>query len=138
MNNPFDLKAALNLRGSDLKEIEAHQETLLQQHLQQAAEAPFYRKMFASQGCCPEEMLLADLSRLPLTSREDIESSPEDFFATKPESQVDLALTSGSTGDPVLVPYTKHDLERLAFNEQLSFYGAGVREHDRLLLLMTG
>ncbi|MCK4838149.1 MAG: AMP-binding protein, partial [Desulfobulbaceae bacterium] len=50
---------------------------------------------------------------------------------------VDLALTSGSTGSPILVPYTAYDLERLAFNEQLSFYGAGVRSNDRLLLCVT-
>ena len=137
MPSMFDLHKAIELRRSDPKQIADHQETLLREHLRQAAKAPFYRKIFSEQGILPEEICLDELSKLPLTSRQDLESAPEDFFATLPEDQVDLALTSGSTGDPVLVPYTVNDLERLAFNEQLSFYGAGIREQDRLLLCVT-
>ena len=137
MSEPFDLHSAIALRQASPEVITARQEILLREHLQQAAKAPFYRDMFSRLGCRPEEIHLSDLAGLPLTSRQDVEASPEAFFATSQTSQIDLALTSGSTGDPVLVPYTIRDLERLAFNEQLSFYGAGVRENDRLLLCVT-
>lgn len=137
MQNNFNIKDAIALRQATPQEISHHQESLLQNHLRQALKAPFYRKLFARENCRPEDINIDNLSALPLTARHDMEADPKDFFATKGASQVDLALTSGSTGSPVLVPYTAHDLERLAFNEQLSFYGAGIRESDRLLLCVT-
>lgn len=135
--NSFSLDEALALRKSAPEEIAARQESLLQAHLHQALKAPFYRDLFAVINCRPQDLSLANLATLPLTTRQDMEASPEAFFAASPEFQVDLALTSGSTGTPVLVPYTAHDLERLAFNEQLGFYGAGIRKKDRLLLCVT-
>lgn len=133
----FTIDEAIAFRQAAPAEIAARQESLLQAHLRQAAKAPFYRKLFADSDCRPEDITLSNLASLPLTSRHDMEAAPEDFFATPPASHVDLALTSGSTGAPILVPYTAYDLERLAFNEQLGFYGAGVNKHDRLLLCVT-
>jgi phenylacetate-CoA ligase len=137
MKNYFDIEEALALRRTHPEKIVALQTPLLQAHLRQAAKAPFYREMFARIKCRPEDINLNNLSALPLTSRHDMEADPGAFFAVPAEMQVDLALTSGSTGDPVLVPYTASDLERLAFNEQLNFYGAGIRKKDRLLLCVT-
>jgi phenylacetate-CoA ligase len=137
MENIFDIEAALALRQAAPAVIAARQETLLQAHLRQAMKAPFYRELLADMAWRPEDIKLANLAALPLTARHDMEAAPAAFFAAPAEKQVDLALTSGSTGAPVLVPYTAHDLERLAFNEQLGFYGAGVRAHDRLLLCVT-
>ncbi|MBU0482886.1 MAG: AMP-binding protein [Proteobacteria bacterium] len=137
MKHNFDLDTAINLRRSPPEMIAGHQKLFLRAHLKQAAKAPFYREMFKKQGCALDDLSLENLSSLPLTTRNDVESNPEAFFAAPPEKHVDLTLTSGSTGDPVLVPYTACDLERLAFNEQINFYGAGIRENDRLLLCVT-
>jgi phenylacetate-CoA ligase len=137
MKNIFDIETALALRQAAPAVIAARQETLLQAHLRQAMKAPFYRELLAAMDWRPEDITLGNLAALPLTARADMEAAPEAFFAAPPEKQVDLALTSGSTGEPVLVPYTASDLERLAFNEQLGFHGAGVRPNDRLLLCVT-
>lgn len=129
--------SALKLRQADPVEILPVQEELLRKHLAQAVKSPFYREQLASLGLEPNRITLADLPSLPLTSRHDLEANPTAFLAEPPERQVDLALTSGSTGEPILVPYTAGDLERLAFNEQLNFWGAGIRAHDRMLLCVT-
>lgn len=137
MTNLFDIKNALALRQSSPAELVARQKPLLQDHLRQALKAPFYKNLFSELDCRPEDVDLDNLSSLPLTSRHDVEANPEAFFAAPPEMHADLALTSGSTGEPVLVPYTAFDLERLAFNEQMNFHGAGVTKNDRLLLCVT-
>lgn len=132
-----DFASALKLRQANPAEILLLQEKLLRGHLTQAVKAPFYRERLAALGLQPARVNLADLSSLPLTSRHDLEGNPAAFLAAPPEDQADLALTSGSTGEPILVPYTAGDLDRLAFNEQLNFWGAGIRAHDRILLCVT-
>jgi len=132
-----DFAASLKLRQADPAEVWPVQEELLRQHLAQAVKAPFYRQRLADLGVAPTLVKLADLANLPLTSRHDLEADPAAFLAEAPERQVDLALTSGSTGTPILVPYTAGDLDRLAYNEQLNFWGAGIRAHDRMLLCVT-
>ncbi|MDF1576870.1 MAG: AMP-binding protein [Desulfobulbales bacterium] len=137
MSARFDLNKALAFRTADPAELADRQNPLLQAHLRQALKTSFYQELFARIGCLPEEINLGNLTSLPLTSRHDVEANPEAFFAVPPEMQADLALTSGSTGAPVLVPYTALDLERLAFNERMNFHGAGVNKNDRFLLCVT-
>ncbi|MCA1765059.1 MAG: AMP-binding protein [Desulfobulbaceae bacterium] len=137
MQDHFDINKALSLRKAAPEEMTRCRNSLLQAHLRQAVKTPFYKNLFSRIDCRPEEINLENLNALPLTTRQDVEADPAAFFATPPEIQVDLALTSGSTGAPVLVPYTARDLERLAFNEQMNFYGAGIRNDDRLLLCVT-
>lgn len=132
-----DFAQSLQLRRAEPDQLRPLQEQLLQHHLAQAVKAPFYRQRLADLGLQPSEFRLADLPRLPLTSRHHLEGNPAAFLAEPSERQVDLALTSGSTGQPILVPYTAGDLERLAYNEQLNFWGAGIRAHDRMLLCVT-
>lgn len=132
-----DFAYSLQLRQAGPAELRPVQEALLRRHLAQAVKAPFYRRRLAGLGLEPARVRLAELAALPLTSRHDLEADPAAFLAEPAERQVDLALTSGSTGEPVLVPYTAADLERLAFNEQLNFWGAGIRAHDRMLLCVT-
>jgi len=137
MKIDFNLHKALELRRQSPDRVAAVQESLWRQHLGQAANSPFYRRLLAEMEIEPAESTLADLARLPFTTRHDLERDPSSFLAAPPERQVDLALTSGSTGDPILVPYTANDLDRLAFNEMLNFWGAGIRAADRLLLCVT-
>ncbi len=137
MKIDFDLHKALELRRNSGARAAAIQEPLWRQHLIQAAKSPFYRRLLLELGLEPAKATLTDLTRLPLTSRHDLERDPAAFLAEPPEMQVDLALTSGSTGEPILVPYTANDLDRLAFNEMLNFWGAGIRSGDRLLLCVT-
>lgn len=132
----FALEPALQLREADGEQVEAQQVKLLAKHLGQAAKVPFYKDLFSQLGFSPEEIsATSDLARLPLTSRDDMARDPS-LFAT-PAATADIALTSGTSGEPLVVPYSQRDLSRLAFNETMAFYGAGIRAGDKVLLTVT-
>jgi phenylacetate-CoA ligase len=126
------------LRETARDEREKKQVELLRQHVAHALTTPFYRARLAGPGITPAAIRsLADLPGLPLTAREDLDRHGLDLWAVSPDQVADLALTSGTTGPPVQVPYTAGDLERLAYNEAMSFYGAGTRTGDRCLICVT-
>lgn len=133
----YSLNKALKWRQSDPDEIINNQDQLLQYHFQQASRSTYYQELFRKLALDPAEITLADLDQVPLTPRQALEENPGAFTAVSEEAQVDIALTSGTTGSPVPVPYTVSDLTRLAFNEELCFRGAGLKASDRILLCVT-
>ncbi|MBU0729361.1 MAG: AMP-binding protein [Proteobacteria bacterium] len=138
MFTDFSLKNAIKLRNTDPETVSAIQVELLKEHIRQAAKAPYYRNLLDSTGCNPDDFSsLADLRAIPLTDRHDLEQNPADFHAISPALMADLALTSGTTGDSVMIPYSANDLKRLAFNETIGFWGTGIRPGDRILLCVT-
>ena len=138
MSYPTTIDEALAWRHMDSQERCQRQAALLQAHVRQALQAPFYKKLFAERGITAEDIQsLEDLARLPLTNRSDLDAHPHGFQAIKSAAVADLALTSGTTGSSVQIPYSQNDLQRLAFNEAMAFYGTGVRESDSFLLCVT-
>jgi phenylacetate-CoA ligase len=134
----YTLEEALTLRLADPADLAGHRVGLLQAHLRQAATLPFYAEVLRQAGVSPNDFRdLADLARLPFTTRADLDGDPLLFRQDASAEHRDLALTSGTTGEPVIVPYTAADLERLAFNETMAYYGAGIRPADRVLLTCT-
>jgi len=129
---------ALRWRRAELDEVARWQGQALRRHVRHAARSPFYRERLQRLGCDPEAIAgVEELRTLPLTARSDLETAGAALHAIPPESFADITLTSGTTGEPVVVPYTARDLERLAFNEQVAFWGAGVRPGDRVLVCVT-
>lgn len=134
----YSLSAGLALRTASAEAREQAQLALLRRHLQHAATVPFYRQRFREIGFSPEGLhSLADFRALPLTTRADIDRNPAGFHASDDFVPVDLALTSGTTGAAVTVPYTQHDLDRLAFNEMMAFHRLGLRPGERVQLCVT-
>lgn len=135
---PYSLDQALQLRSADVQDIAEVQLGQLKMHLQQAARIPFYKKMFDTADFDLHSMASVEmLQQLPFTTRADIDAHPDLFGIRDNEAVRDIALTSGTTGSPVIVPYTGGDLDRLAFNEAIAFYSAGVRQSDTVLLTVT-
>ncbi len=131
-------ETALALRTMDPEQTAAYQVELLREHLAQAMRAPFYGDLLGAAGITPGDIhSLSDLADLPLTSRRDLDNQGDRFQAVPATEIVDIALTSGTTGPPVRVPYSVADLERLALNEALAFYGAGVRPGDICQIAVT-
>ncbi len=134
----YSVHEALALRTSEPASYLQHRIALLQRHLQQASRVPFYQEMFGRVSLTPTDFqTLSDLCRLPFTTRTDLDQNPQLFCQEETTEHRDIALTSGTTGEPVIVPYTASDLERLAFNETMAYYGAGIRPNDRVLLTVT-
>lgn len=135
---PYSLRQGLQLRTRARDEIEQVQLHLLREHLEKSRDVPFYKEMFARCGLVSSDIKsLSDVGKLPLTSREDLDRFPTKFGCVAPEMVRDIALTSGTTGSPVIIPYTERDLQRLAYNEAIAFHSAGLRRGDRALLTVT-
>lgn len=134
----YSIRTALQLRKMDPDEIAEYQVSLLRDHIRHAMRSPFYRKLYEANSITADDILsVLDLHALPLTSRRDLDDHGDWIRGVQEEQIVDLALTSGTTGPPVKVAYTEHDLQRLAFNEAMAFHGAEVRPDDVCLIAVT-
>ena len=75
-------------------------------------QVPFYRQSFDRLKLHPEEIKsLEDLKRLPFTSKADLRDSyPYGMFAVPLREVVRIHSSSGTTGKPTVVGYTRNDL----------------------------
>jgi phenylacetate-CoA ligase len=119
-------------------EIRQRQDVLLKKHLEYAAESsPFYKRVFKSAGIDPGSVTLDTLKDIPFTDRTLFGEQNSDFLAAPLTRIVDIVLSSGTTGLPTSVMYTENDLQRLAYNEQISFASCGIVPEDIVLLTCT-
>lgn len=96
------------------EEIEAIQLTRLKQTVRQVWEKVLpYRKKMEEAGVTPEDIKsLKDLSRLPFVTKQDMRDNyPFGLFAVDKEELVRIHASSGTTGKPTVVGYTKRDLQ---------------------------
>lgn len=77
------------------------------------ARVPFYRERLDAAGVRAEDIRsLEDLRRLPFTTKEDLRAQyPYGLFAVSLREVVRLHASSGTTGKPIVVGYTRRDLE---------------------------
>src|SRR5512134_44380 len=77
---------------------------------------PFYRKKLDAAGYRAGDLAsLADLSRLPFTTKADLRDTyPFGMFAVPMERVVRVHASSGTTGKPVVVGYTRRDIDTWA------------------------
>jgi phenylacetate-CoA ligase len=94
-------------------ELESLQLERLRATLRHAFENnPAYHRKFTAAGVVPEDLRsLADLARFPFTTKEDLrEAYPFGFFAVPRERVARIHASSGTTGKPTVVGYTREDL----------------------------
>ena len=77
------------------------------------SKVPAYKKKMDEAGVRPEDIrTLADLSKLPFVTKQDMRDNyPFGLFAVPREELVRIHASSGTTGKPTVVGYTKGDLE---------------------------
>ena len=115
------------------------QDGLLRETISRAARtSPFYRERF-SRGTADAAGVrtLADLTRLPLTSKEDIQARNQDFWAAPRDQIKEVVATTGTTGEAIYVAMTNQDLERLGENERRGFSWLGAKPGDRFHIAIT-
>ena len=124
---------------ASIAEIKALQEQKLQQTLAYVnAHSSYYQRLFAERNIDISQIkTLEDLALLPVTTKEDLQKNNDDFMCVPVTKIVDFATTSGTLGEPVTFGMTDADLERLAYNEAISFDCAGIREGDIVQLMTT-
>jgi len=74
---------------------------------------PFYKKKFKKLKIKPDDIKsLEDIHKLPLTTKNDIrDNAPFNMMTTPLDNCIELHASSGTTGVPVTVCYTKNDIE---------------------------
>ncbi|WPO82505.1 AMP-binding protein [Chryseobacterium sp. JJR-5R] len=127
------------IEQSDIHEIKKFQEQKLRELLVYIeAYSPFYRKLFEENNITIADIqTLEDLQKIPTTTKNDIQQNNDDFFCVTPDKIVDYSTTSGTLGDPVTFGLSDNDLERLAYNEAISFACAGIRKGDVVQMITT-
>ena len=96
------------------EEIEKLQLERLQETVKRVYEkVPAYRKKMEDAGVTPEDVkTLADLAKLPFVTKQDMRDNyPFGLFAVERDEIVRIHASSGTTGKPTVVGYTKGDLE---------------------------
>jgi phenylacetate-CoA ligase len=114
-------------------ELQALQLKRLQWTLRHAYDhVPHYRAVFEAAGFHPNDLRsLADLARLPFTSKKELrEHYPFGLFAVPREQVVRIHASSGTTGKPTVVGYTRNDIELWANVMARSIRAAGGRPGD--------
>jgi phenylacetate-CoA ligase len=114
-------------------EIAALQLRRLKQTLQHAYDnVPHYRQAFDAQGVHPDDLKqLSDLSKFPFTVKKDLRDNyPFGLFAVPRTQVARIHASSGTTGKPTVVGYTKNDIETWADLVARSIRAAGGRAGD--------
>ena len=112
-------------------------EALQLKRLQQVAErvyhtVGFYRRAFDEAGVTPEDIRsLDDIRRLPFTTKQDLKDNyPFGLFAVPMGNVIRLHASSGTTGKPTVVGYTKRDIDTWSTLMARSFVAAGLTKND--------
>ncbi|RLD93047.1 MAG: phenylacetate--CoA ligase [Aquificota bacterium] len=119
----------------DREELEQIQLERLQATLHHAyRHVPFYRELFDRVGLGPGDILsLQDLREVPFTTKEDLlQGFPYSFFAVPLTKVARIHTSSGTTGKPVVVGYTKRDLQYWAHLNARILMAGGLGERDVL------
>ena len=114
-------------------EIQALQLSRLKATLKHAYDkVPHYRGAFDAQGVRPEDLKeLKDLARFPFTTKSVLRDHyPFGLFAVPREQVVRVHASSGTTGKPTVVGYTKNDIETWSTLVARSIRAAGGRAGD--------
>jgi len=98
------------------------------------ANVPHYRRAFDAKGVHPRDLVhLEDLARFPFTVKTDLRDNyPFGMFAVPREQVVRIHASSGTTGKPTVVGYTRNDIDMWATVMARSIRAAGGRPGDLL------
>jgi phenylacetate-CoA ligase len=80
---------------------------------------------------------LEDFRKIPTTDKDQLQTFNDDFCCVTPHKIVDYITTSGTLGEPVTFAMTNKDLDRLAYNEEISFGCANITDKDIVQLMVT-
>jgi len=120
-------------------EIREYQNTRLKVLLEYLSiNSPFYKELFNKEKIDISKIrTLEDLNVIPVTTKDHLQQNNNDFICVPERKIVDYITTSGTQGDPVTFAMTDRDLDRLAYNEAISFTCADGSPSDIYQLMTT-
>jgi len=104
-----------------------------------AAKVPFYQQKLKEAGVQPEQIKsLDDVRRLPFTTGTDLRAVyPDGMLAVGPEEPVRLHTSSGTTGKPKALFFTKNDVDNAATLIARSLVMTGITRRDVFQNMMS-
>jgi phenylacetate-CoA ligase len=122
------------IENASLDELRALQLIRLKQAVARAALVPHYRDKFAAIGFAPGDLKrLEDLNALAYTTKEDLRQNyPFGMFAVPMRDVIRIHASSGTTGKPIVVGYTRGDIELWSALMARSIRAAGGRPGDKM------
>src|SRR6266480_5488358 len=130
MPKPGDIEP---IETASRDELSALQLSRLRWSLKHAYDnVPHYRASFDAAGVHPDDLkTLADLAKFPFTGKKELRDNyPFGMFAVPREQVVRIHASSGTTGKPTVVGYTKNDIDTWATVMARSIRAAGGRSVD--------
>jgi phenylacetate-CoA ligase len=122
-----------------LSEIKAYQAIRLKEMLTYLSSySPYYKELFRDNKINFTAInTLEDLMQIPTTSKETFSKRNFDFLCVAQDKIADYCTTSGTTGSAVTIALTSKDIERLSYNEAISFQCADGKAGDIYQLMLT-
>jgi phenylacetate-CoA ligase len=123
------------IETAGVDELRALQLRRLKEALTLAYErVPHYRKKFEAAGVRPSDLgQPADIAKFPLTTKDDLRLNyPFGMLAVPMDRIVRIHASSGTTGKPTVVGYTKGDIDTWSLLMARSIRAAGGRSSDKI------
>lgn len=101
--------------------------------------SPFYARKFREVGFGSSFVGLADLAKLPFTTKEELKQAMDEDppFGTNlcvsPDQVKRVYQTSGTTGTPSVLALTRGDMETWTVMGTRTYYATGIHEHSSVL-----
>ena len=104
--------------------------TSVRENLRYAKNSDFYKERL--KGVEPEDIRnIQDFQKIPFTDKDDLRNAyPLGLLAAPQEDIVRIHSSSGTTGDPVIIPYTARDVKDWAEMFKRCYETAGVTKSD--------
>ena len=117
-----------DIEKASIAQIKALQEERLKVLLNYInTHSEYYKRVFKQNSIDINSInFIGDLSKIPTTTKEDLQQYNDDFICVDKKEIIDYVTTSGTLGEPVTFALTDNDLNRLAYNEAISFACAGI------------
>jgi phenylacetate-CoA ligase len=127
------------IERKSVQEIKEFQEHKLRENLKYLkSKSVFYDRLFRETKLKTGNIkTLADLKHIRPTEKNDLQTFNKDFVCVPKEKIIDYITTSGTLSDPVTFGMSDNDLERLAYNEAISFHCAGGHPGEVYQLMTT-
>jgi phenylacetate-CoA ligase len=115
-------------KDNSIENLRRQQFILLQKQLERVYEnSSFYRAKLNGAGLAPSDIQsMTDLTKIPLTTREELEKNFIDILAVSTSNIATIRMSSGTTGSPLKIAHTKNDVNMIAdaSARRLTYHGA--------------
>ncbi len=124
-NKPMETASLKDIRDMQSKRLRA-----IVKHVYESNVS--YRRLFEQAGVVPEDIRTAeDIVKLPMTNKDVMrESYPLGLSCVPRQEVIEMHMSSGSTGTPVVMPYTRADLDQWAECMARCYRMAGAKPGD--------